>query len=166
MTSRHSGASHAAWIDGAVVTDSAAERFEVHDPSTGEALVTMEAAGPAIVDRAARSAREAFAGAWGAVQPTARSRLLLRIADAIRSQADELALLEATDAGVPLYLARSDAQVAARYFEFYAGMADKFGGETIPLEGPYLDYTLRQPWGVCAVVVPFNFPLQQVARSV
>jgi acyl-CoA reductase-like NAD-dependent aldehyde dehydrogenase len=166
VTSRYSGASHAAWIDGAVVTDSAAERFEVHDPSTGEALVTMEAAGPAIVDRAARSAREAFAGAWGAVQPTECSRLLLRIADAIRSQADELALLEATDAGVPLYLARSDAQVAARYFEFYAGMADKFGGETIPLEGPYLDYTLRQPWGVCAVVVPFNFPLQQVARSV
>jgi aldehyde dehydrogenase (NAD+) len=161
-----SGDAFAAWIDGAQVRDSSAERFEVHDPSTGQPLATMEAAGPALIDDAVRSARAALAGDWGAVTPAERGRLLVRIAEAIRTQADDLAFLEAVDAGTPLYLGRNDAEVAARYFEFYAGVADKVGGETIPLDGSYVDYTLREPWGVCAVIVPFNFPLQQIARSV
>ena len=156
----------AAWIDGAKVCDSSSERFEVHDPSTGLPLGTMEVAGPALIDDAVRSARTAFAGGWGAVTPAQRGRLLARIAELIRAQTDDLAYLEAVDAGTPLYLGRNDAEVAARYFEFYGGMADKVGGETIPLDGSYVDYTLREPWGVCAVVVPFNFPLQQIARSV
>jgi aldehyde dehydrogenase (NAD+) len=157
---------HAAFVDGEPIGDGASGSFEVHDPSTGEPLAEMEAAGPELVDGAVHSARAAFAGPWGAVQPSERSRLLLRIGEAIRARADDLAQLEAADAGVPLALARNDAHVAARYFEFYAGLADKHGGETIPVDGGFLDYTLRQPWGVCAVVVPFNFPLQQVSRSV
>jgi aldehyde dehydrogenase (NAD+) len=157
--------SHAAWIDDEVIWDASFETLAVHDPSTGDALVPMQVAAPELVARAVESAGAAFSGAWGAVAPLERSRLLLRIAEAIRAQADILALIESIDAGVPLAIARSDAQVAARYFEFYAGLADKFGGETIPLDAAHLDYTLRQPWGVCAVVAPFNFPLQQISRS-
>jgi aldehyde dehydrogenase (NAD+) len=156
---------HAAWIDGRTVADPSFEAWEVHDPSTGETLGEMQVAGRDVVGNAVASASVAFAGAWGATSPLERSRVLLRIADAIRSQAGELALLEAADAGVPVAIARSDAHVAARYFEFYAGLADKFGGETIPLDAAHLDYTLHQPWGVCAVVAPFNFPLQQISRS-
>ena len=157
--------SHAAWIDGREVADAGFATFEVHDPSTGGALLGMQVASPEVVAGAVESAGAAFAGAWGAVEPLERSRLLLRIAEAIRSQAALLAQFEALDAGIPLAIARSDAAVAARYFEFYAGLADKFGGETIPLDRAHLDYTLHQPWGVCAVVAPFNFPLQQISRS-
>jgi aldehyde dehydrogenase (NAD+) len=157
--------SHAAWIDGCEVADASFETLEVRDPSTGEALLGMQVAAPDVVASAVESAGAAFAGAWGAVEPLERSRLLLRIAEGIRSQADLLAQIEAIDAGIPVAIARSDAHVAARYFEFYAGLADKFGGETIPLDSAHLDYTLHQPWGVCAVVAPFNFPLQQISRS-
>ncbi len=157
---------HAAFVGGRVVSGGGGEQWDVHDPSTGEVLVAMEAAGAELVAEAVESAGAAYAGAWGAAAPSERGRVLLRIAAAIRGRTGELAALEATDAGIPLSLARSDAEVAARYFEFYAGVADKLGGETIPLGSGFLDYTLRQPWGVCAVVVPFNFPLQQVSRSV
>ena len=157
--------SHAALVDGRLVPEGGGERWDVLDPSTGEPIVAMEAAGEELVARAVESARAVFSGAWSATLPSERGRVLLRIAQAIRERADELAALEAADAGVPVALARNDAEVAARYFEFYAGLADKLGGETIPLGDGLLDYTLRQPWGVCAVVVPFNFPLQQVSRS-
>ncbi len=156
---------HAAWIDGEPVADAGAERWPVQNPSTGEQIAVAQAADATLAREAVRSAHAAFVGAWGATPPSERGRILLRVAAAIRAEADELAALEAADAGVPLALARNDAAVAARYFEFYAGAADKHGGDTIPLDGPYLDFTLRQPWGVCAVIVPFNFPLQQVARS-
>jgi aldehyde dehydrogenase (NAD+) len=154
----------ATYVDGEELSGGG-EEWQDLDPSTGKLLAVVAAADAKLVATAAESARSAFEG-WSRTAPVERSRSLALIAAAIRARAEELASLEAADAGVPLALARNDAEVAARYFEFYAGLADKFGGETIPLGTDLVDYTLRQPWGVCAVMVPFNFPLQQIARSV
>jgi acyl-CoA reductase-like NAD-dependent aldehyde dehydrogenase len=84
----------------------------------------------------------------------------------IRERAEELALLESRDNGKPLRQARTDVQVAARYFEFFAGIADKIMGETIPLGPGFLDYTIREPIGVSAQIVPWNYPIQIGARGV
>lgn len=142
------------------------DAFASLDPSTAEPLAQVECANAADVDAAVAGARAAFERGWGDVTPAERGRVLHAIAAAIRARADELGALAARDAGIPLALAIADAGVAARYFEFYAGAADKAGGETIPLGRDFVDFTLREPWGVCAIVVPFNFPLQLFARGV
>ena len=90
---------------------------------------------------------------------------MLRIAQAIRERAEELATLESRDNGKPLRQARTDVQVAARYFEFFAGIADKIMGNTIPLGPGFLDYTVREPIGVSAQIVPWNYPIQIGARG-
>jgi acyl-CoA reductase-like NAD-dependent aldehyde dehydrogenase len=88
------------------------------------------------------------------------------MAAAIRDRAEELATLESRDNGKPLRQARTDVQVAARYFEFFAGIADKIMGHTIPLGPGFLDYTVREPIGVSAQIVPWNYPIQIGARGV
>ena len=92
--------------------------------------------------------------------------MMFRIAQAIRDRAEELADLESRDNGKPLRQARADVQVAARYFEFFAGAADKIMGNTIPLGPGFLDYTVREPIGVSAQIVPWNYPIQIGARGV
>jgi aldehyde dehydrogenase (NAD+) len=104
--------------------------------------------------------------AWGGLPPAERGRIMNRIAAAIRERAEELADLESRDNGKPLRQARTDVQVAARYFEFFAGAADKIMGNTIPLGPGYLDYTVREPIGVSAHIVPWNYPIQIGARGV
>ena len=91
---------------------------------------------------------------------------MLRIAQALRDRAEELATLESRDNGKPLRQARTDVQVAARYFEFFAGIADKIMGNTIPLGPGFLDFTVREPIGVSAQIVPWNYPIQIGARGV
>ena len=91
---------------------------------------------------------------------------MYRMAQAIRDRAEELATLESRDNGKPLRQARTDVQVAARYFEFFAGIADKIMGNTIPLAPGLLDYTVREPIGVSAQIVPWNYPIQIGARGV
>lgn len=141
--------------------------FVVTDPSTGEPLAEVAQAGAADVDRAISAARAALDGsAWGGVAPAERGRILSRIAAALRSQAEGLAVLESRDNGKPLRQARNDIEVAARYFEFYAGAADKIMGSTIPLASGYLDYTVREPIGVSAQIVPWNYPIQIGSRGV
>lgn len=116
------------------------------------------------VDRAVAAARAAFEE-WRRRAPDDRGRLCNRIALALRERVDELAELGALDGGLPLSAVARDVEAAARYFEYYGGLADKIGGEVVPLGDGFLDYTRRQPWGVCAVVVPFNSPFQILARS-
>jgi aldehyde dehydrogenase (NAD+) len=141
--------------------------FEVVDPSTGERLATVAKATKADVDRAVSAAQAALDGkAWGGMLPAERGRILLRIAQALRERAEELATLESRDNGKPLRQARTDVQVAARYFEFFAGVADKIMGHTIPLGPGFLDYTVREPIGVSAQIVPWNYPIQIGARGV
>src|SRR6187455_1225434 len=141
--------------------------FDTIDPSTGEVLATVAKATKADVDRAVQTAQAAFEGkAWGGMVPAERGRIMQRIAQALRDRVEDLANLESRDNGKPLRQARTDVQVAARYFEFFAGIADKIMGNTIPLGPGYLDYTVREPIGVSAHIVPWNYPIQIGARGV
>jgi len=154
-------------IDGQRVGASDAGTFDVYDPSSGDLLAKVAKATKADVDRAVRSAQAALESkAWGGAAPAERGRIMIRIAQALRDQAEELATLESRDSGKPLRQARSDVQVAARYFEFFAGIADKIMGNTIPLGPGFLDYTVREPIGVSAQIIPWNYPIQIGARSV
>jgi len=141
--------------------------FEVIDPSTGERLAVVAKATKADVDRAVASAGRALESkAWAGMAPAERGRILIRIAQALRERVEELATLESRDNGKPLRQARTDVQVAARYFEFFAGVADKIMGNTIPLGPGFLDFTVREPIGISAQIVPWNYPIQIGARGV
>ncbi len=130
-------------------------------------LAKVAKATKADVKRAVQSARAALESkTWGGIAPAERARMLFRIAQAIRDRAEELADLESRDNGKPLRQARADVQVAARYFEFFAGAADKIMGNTIPLGPGFLDYTVREPIGVSAQIIPWNYPIQIGARGV
>ena len=154
-------------IDGQRVNASDGKTFEVYDPSSGEVLATVAKATKEDVRRAVQSGRAALESqAWSGIAPAERGRIMLRITQAIRERADELATLESRDNGKPIRQARTDVQVAARYFEFFAGIADKIMGQTIPLGPGYLDYTIREPIGVSAQIVPWNYPIQIGARGV
>ena len=135
--------------------------IDVFDPSTGQVLRRVRQGDAADIDRAVRGrAPGAGVRAWGGIAPAERARILHRIAQRIRDRAEELAPLESQDNGKPLRQARTDVQVAARYFEFYAGVADKIMGHTIPLGPGMLDFTVREPIGVSAQIVPWNYPIQ------
>src|SRR5437763_1641062 len=154
-------------IDGQRVTASDGQAFDVYDPSSGEVLASVSKATKADVRGAVESARAALdSKAWAGIAPAERGRIMHRIAQAIRDRAEPLAELESRDNGKPLRQARTDVQVAARYFEFFAGIADKIMGNTIPLGPGFLDYTLREPIGVAAQLVPWNYPIQIGARGV
>jgi acyl-CoA reductase-like NAD-dependent aldehyde dehydrogenase len=154
-------------IDGKPVPASDGGTFEVFDPSSGERIAEVAEATAEDVDRAVTAARAALESkAWGGLAPAERGRIMWRMAGAIRDRAEELATLESRDNGKPLRQARTDVQVAARYFEFFAGIADKIMGHTIPLGPGFLDYTVREPIGVSAHIVPWNYPIQIGARGV
>ena len=136
----------------------------VLDPSTGRQIAAVPRGGAADVDRAVAAARERFAE-WRRLSPTERGRACTEAARGLRAAAPELAELGARDVGFPLPAVERDVEAAARYFEYYGGLADKVDGEVVPLGDGFLDYTRRQPWGVCAVVVPYNSPFQLLARS-
>jgi aldehyde dehydrogenase (NAD+) len=154
-------------INGTRVNASDGGSFDVYDPSSGDVLATVAKSTRADIDRAVQAAREALdSKAWGGMAPAERGRIMLRIAQMLRDRAEELATLESRDNGKPLRQARTDVQVAARYFEFFAGIADKIMGNTIPLGPGFLDYTVREPIGVSAQIVPWNYPIQIGARGV
>ncbi|HEY0874215.1 MAG TPA: aldehyde dehydrogenase family protein [Vicinamibacterales bacterium] len=154
-------------IDGRRTAASDGGTVDVYNPSTGQVLATVPNATAADVDTAVQAARRALDGKdWGGIAPAERARILHRIASRIRERAEELALLESQDNGKPLRQARTDVQVAARYFEFYAGVADKIMGHTIPLAPGLLDFTVREPIGISAQIVPWNYPIQISARGI
>ena len=137
------------------------------DPSTGRELANVAQATTADVEAAVAAARRAFeSGPWVTQPPAERGRILNRIAGLIRDRAVPLSRLESLDTGKPLRQARTDVEVAARYFEFFAGVADKIMGETIPLGRGLTDFTLREPVGVSAQIVPWNYPLQIGSRAI
>ena len=154
-------------LDGRKAAASDGGAIDVYDPSTGQVLARVAKATRADIDRAVAAARSAMESKdWGGLEPAARGRILLRIAQAIRERAEELAVLESRDNGKPLRQARTDVQVAARYFEFYGGVADKIMGTTIPMGPGLLDFTVREPIGVSAQIVPWNYPIQIGSRGV
>ncbi len=148
------------WIDGRAVPAADGKTVAVHEPATGVLLAEVACAGERDAERAACTAQRAFAsGAWSRRSAAARARVLFTLAAKLRERAGELATLEARNAGKPIGDARWEVNAAAECFEYYAGAATKWGGETLPVDGTGLALTLRQPLGVCALIVPWNFPL-------
>jgi betaine-aldehyde dehydrogenase len=130
------------------------------NPASGEVFAEVAGAGEQEVERAVAAAHREFrGGAWRALKPRERARLLFKLAEAIRHAEDELATLETKNVGKPLRDSREEVNLAADTFEFYAGTIDKFGGQTIPVTAPGFSMTFREPLGVCALIVPWNFPV-------
>ncbi len=144
----------------------AADRLPVEDPSTGVTVAEIARGSAEEIDAAVAAAQRALAGDWGALDATDRGRLLARLGRLVEERAEALARIEAQDVGKPLKQARADALALARYLEFYGGAADKLMGETIPYRPGYTVYTLREPHGVTAHIVPWNYPMQIIGRSV
>jgi aldehyde dehydrogenase (NAD+) len=156
------------WIGGEWQDAASGRTFTSYNPATGEPLAEVAEGDAADIDRAVAAARAAFEdSAWSRMGARDRGRLLFRIADALEAQADELARLETLDNGKPVREARMiDIKEAIDCFRYYAGWADKLEGETIPVPGPYLNYTRREPVGVCGQIIPWNYPLQMAAWKV
>ncbi|MFO1150598.1 MAG: aldehyde dehydrogenase family protein [Alsobacter sp.] len=156
----------ACFIGGRWTPPNAGGTLPVEDPSTGAVIGAIARGSAADVDAAVAAAEAALAGAWGATAAVDRGRILARMGRLVLERADRLAELEARDVGKPLKQARADAVALARYMEFYGGAADKVMGETIPYLDGYTVYTLREPHGVTGHIVPWNYPMQIVGRSV
>ena len=140
--------------------------LSLFNPSDGTLLASIARGQAADIDAAVGAAQAALDGPWGRLGATERGRVLMAMSAAVLAQADELARLEALDVGKPLKQARADAVALARYLEFYGGAADKVHGETIPFAIGYTALTLREPHGVTAHIVPWNYPMQIIGRSV
>ena len=138
----------------------------VTDPSTGQDLTTIGRGTPGEIDAAVIAGQAALDGDWGKRTALERGRVLTRIGMAVLEHVDALAELESRDVGKPLAQAQADAVALARYLEFYGGAADKITGETIPYQDGYTVYTLREPHGVTGHIVPWNYPMQIIGRSV
>jgi acyl-CoA reductase-like NAD-dependent aldehyde dehydrogenase len=147
-------------IGGHWVAAADGKTFETFNPATGELIARAPEAGPEDVDRAVRAARQAFdGGKWPAFTAAKRGRVLLKTAALIRARLDELAELETQNGGKTITDSRGEILGTAACFEYYAGAATRIMGETIPVSAPGLDLTLREPVGVCAQIIPWNFPL-------
>jgi len=140
--------------------------FETIDPSTESVLAEVARGDAADVDRAVRAAEAARHGPWRKLTPAARGQLLFKLADAIEAKRDEIARIETLDVGKPLKESKGDVGGVCSTIRYNAGAADKMEGATIPLGPDFIDFTLLEPLGVTAHIVPWNYPLGMVARSV
>ena len=154
------------FIGGEWVAPASGETLPVIDPATGEACGEIARGNAADVDRAVRAARAALAGPWSRLSAAERGRFLMRMSERIAADAEALAQLESRDTGKPIGQARNDIAAAARYFEFYAGAADKLHGLQIPYLEDFQVTVLREPYGVTAHILPWNYPAQMFGRSV
>ncbi|MDT8342076.1 MAG: aldehyde dehydrogenase family protein [Longimicrobiales bacterium] len=144
------------------------DTFPTLNPATGEVITRVSRGRRADVDRAVAAARTALAAPeWRGIDPHERGRLLWRLADLIEANADELAALETRDNGKTWFESRRiDVPSTVGVFRYFAGAADKVFGETIPVSGPFLNYTLREPVGVVGCITPWNFPLNLASWKV
>lgn len=153
-------------INGVFVPSQNGARMETLDPGTGLAFTSFAAGDAADVDAAVFAAQTALAGPWRTITPAQRGQLLHRVAGLIRANADRLAVTETLDSGKRLVEARGDVASAAATFEYYAGACDKHQGDSIPLGEDYLAYTVHEPIGVTAHIIPWNYPLSSAARGI
>ena len=156
---------HKLFIDGSFVDARSGRTFETINPATEEVLAVVAEADSADVDVAVEAARRAFDdGPWPRMRARDRGRLLYKLAELIDRERAELAVLESLDNGKPIAETRAvDVPSAIEVFAYYAGWADKIGGETIPQSESFFTYTLREPHGVCGQIIPWNFPLLMAA---
>jgi len=152
------------------VASSTGQTIDVIDPSDGTPFAKIARGNAADIDAAVLAARgalgEFFGGKWGRLTATERGRLLMKLSYAVADHHDELARLESRTTGKPLKQGRADATALTRYFEYYAGAADKLHGDTIPYQAGMTVLTLREPHGVTGHIVPWNYPMQIFGRSV
>ncbi len=139
--------------------------FDTINPATGEVLTRVAEGDVADVDAAVRAARQAFeSGSWPKMSAAERARILWRAADILMRRREEIAELETLDSGKPLTdNLKVDIPMAADCLQYFAGWATKIQGETIPVAGPYFNYTVREPVGVVGAIIPWNFPLLMAA---
>ena len=154
------------FIDDSFEPAASGKTFATIDPST-ESILGQAARGDAAdVDRAVAAARRATRGDWRDITPAQRGRLLFQLADVIAARKDEIARIETLDVGKPLKESRGDVDGVVATLRYNAGAADKLEGSTIPLGRSVIDFTLLEPVGVTAHIVPWNYPLGMLARSV
>jgi acyl-CoA reductase-like NAD-dependent aldehyde dehydrogenase len=154
---------HQLFIDGQFVDALSGQTLPTFNPHDNTLITQVAMAGPEDVERAVQAAERAFPR-WSRMGAAERGRILLKLADLIETNAEELARLESLDTGHPLKDSRAlDVPRTAGCYRYFGGMADKFQGETIPVEPGFLNYTLREPVGVVGQVVPWNFPLMFTA---
>ena len=146
------------FIDGAFRDSKSGRRTRLINPATETALCDVAAADVAEVNAAVESAQRAWESGWRDLAPGKRATILFNVASKLREHLEEIAQLEMLQIGKPISDARDEAGLGARVFEYYAGAISRFGGETLPVARGGLDFTLRQPMGVVAAIVPWNFP--------
>lgn len=151
------------FINGVWVEPDNGKTLDLINPSTGDFLSKIARGTSEDVDKAVKAAQESE---WQKYTALKRSRALLNMAQIVLEEVNILAELEANDVGKPLKQAKADAVALARYLEFYSGAADKIHGETIPYLDGYTVYTLREPHGVTGHIIPWNYPMQIIGRSV
>jgi len=134
--------------------------FAVIEPGSGQSFAEVAEAGLEDVERAVQRAYWAFEqGRWARLSATDRGRILLRAATLVRERLEDIAVIEARNAGKPIRDARGEVALVAAVLEYWGGAANKISGETIPVQDAGLEITLREPVGVCALITPWNFPL-------
>lgn len=154
------------FIGGKWVAPQGGEFLKLENPSDGETIAQIARGKQADIDAAVAAAEQALVGDWGRMTAAERGRLLSRLGQIVLTKVEELARIEAADVGKPLKQARADALALARYLEFYGGAADKIHGATIPYLDGYTVYSLREPHGVTGHIVPWNYPMQIIGRSI
>ena len=151
-------------IDNQWVDPIEGKSFSTINPATGESIAEVAEATAKDVDRAVKAARRALEdGPWSRTDAADRGRMLLKLADLVEANAEELAALESLNCGKTITDSRGDIQGVANTLRYYGGWADKIEGRTIPVRGSFLSYTLRQPVGVVGQIIPWNFPLLMLA---
>jgi acyl-CoA reductase-like NAD-dependent aldehyde dehydrogenase len=159
---------HKLFIGGEWVDAETGQTIDVINPATGQVIAKVQAAGAGDIDKAVRAARKAFeTGPWPQMNPTERAQLMWKLAELLEENADEIALMESMDNGMPLTMAKFGAALgSARNLRYNAGWAGKILGETIEGHAPNRHlYTLKQPIGVVGAITPWNFPLpMEVAK--
>ncbi len=153
-------------INGTWQHSASGQSVALQDPSTGKQIAQIARGNADDIDAAVAAAHASLEGEWGEMPAFERGRILERLGKLVLEHADELASMEAQDVGKPLQQAKNDVTALARYCEFYAGAADKLMGETIPFQQGFTVYTLREPHGVTGHIVPWNYPMQIIGRSV
>jgi acyl-CoA reductase-like NAD-dependent aldehyde dehydrogenase len=153
------GNEYGLFIDGETTEAASGEWRELAQPATGEPLARAAMAGEADVDRAVAAARAALEGAWGRTPPNERSRLLHALADSIAANRGELAELESRNVGKAISSVKAEIGGAVENFRFFASVTGSIAGRSNPVGGSLLTYSLKEPVGVCAQIVPWNYPL-------
>jgi acyl-CoA reductase-like NAD-dependent aldehyde dehydrogenase len=146
------------FVDGTYRAGASGRRLALTNPATEEVFAEVAAADVADVHAAVESAHRAWESGWRQLAPGKRTAILYRVAHLLREHAEEIARLELLSVGKPIGDARDEAGLGARVFEYYAGALGVFGGQTLPVAKGGFDFTLREPLGVVAAIVPWNFP--------